>query len=46
VVDRRLPDGRGSDQIDAGGRQVDKLVYALYDLTADEIRIVEEATKS
>jgi len=30
--------------IDATDRQIDKLVYELYDLTPDEIRIVEEAT--
>jgi hypothetical protein len=32
-------------QIDATDRQIDKLVYELYDLTDDEIRIVEEATQ-
>ncbi len=31
-------------QIDATDRQIDKLVYELYNLTDDEIRIVEEAT--
>lgn len=31
-------------QIDATDRQIDKLVYELYALTDDEIRIVEEAT--
>jgi len=31
-------------QIDATDRQIDRLVYELYDLTDDEIRIVEEAT--
>ncbi len=31
-------------QIDATDRQIDRLVYELYGLTADEIRIVEEAT--
>ena len=31
-------------QIDATDRQIDPLVYELYDLTDDEIRIVEEAT--
>jgi hypothetical protein len=31
-------------QIDATDRQIDKLVYELYGLTEDEIRIVEEAT--
>jgi hypothetical protein len=29
-------------QIDATDREIDKLVYELYGLTADEIRIVEE----
>lgn len=32
-------------QIDATDRRIDKLVYELYDLTDDEIRIVEEATR-
>ena len=31
-------------QIDATDRQIDQLVYELYGLTDDEIRIVEEAT--
>jgi hypothetical protein len=31
-------------QIDATDRQIDRLVYELYDLTDDEIRIVEEST--
>jgi len=31
-------------QIDAMDRQIDQLVYELYGLTDDEIRIVEEAT--
>jgi len=31
-------------QIDATDREIDKLVYELYELTDDEIRIVEEAT--
>ena len=32
-------------QIDATDRQIDQLVYELYGLTEDEIRIVEEATR-
>jgi len=32
-------------EIDATDRQIDALVYQLYGLTDDEIRIVEEATK-
>ncbi|MDP2853429.1 MAG: hypothetical protein Q8O28_04180 [Smithellaceae bacterium] len=28
-------------QIDAADRQIDKLVYELYDLTEEEIKIVE-----
>ena len=32
-------------QIDATDRQIDQLVYELYCLTDDEIRIVEEATE-
>ena len=31
-------------QIDATDRQIDPLVYELYGLTEEEIRIVEEAT--
>ena len=31
-------------QIDATDRQIDQLVYELYGLTDDEIKIVEEAT--
>jgi hypothetical protein len=31
-------------QTDATDRQIDRLVYELYGLTDDEIRIVEEAT--
>jgi len=32
-------------QIDATDKQIDQLVYGLYGLTDEEIRIVEEATK-
>ncbi len=32
-------------QIDATDRQIDQLVYELYGLTDDEIKVVEEATK-
>jgi hypothetical protein len=32
-------------QIDATDRQIDQLVYELYGLTNEEIRIVEEATR-
>ena len=32
-------------QIDGTDRQIDQLVYELYGLTDDEIRIVEEATQ-
>jgi hypothetical protein len=32
--------------IDATDRQIDRLVYELYGLTDEEIRIVEEATSS
>ena len=31
-------------QIEATDRQIDQLVYELYDLTEDEIKIVEDAT--
>ncbi len=33
-------------QIDATDRRIDRLVYELYDLTDEEIAIVEEATGS
>ena len=33
-------------QIAATDRQIDRLVYELYGLTADEIKIVEEGTAS
>jgi hypothetical protein len=33
-------------QIAATDRQIDALVYELYGLTADEIKIVEEGTAS
>ncbi|MCY2951837.1 MAG: hypothetical protein NTU53_07650 [Planctomycetota bacterium] len=32
-------------QISATDKQIDQLVYQLYGLTEDEIRIVEEATE-
>ena len=32
-------------QIDATDKEIDRLVYALYGLTDDEIQIVEEATR-
>jgi hypothetical protein len=32
-------------QIEATDRQIDRLVYELYGLTEDEIRIVEEAAR-
>lgn len=32
-------------QIDATDREIDQLVYELYGLTKDEIKIVEEGTK-
>lgn len=43
----KLPQKREQLQreIDATDRQIDQLVYQLYGLTDDEIRIVEEATK-
>jgi hypothetical protein len=31
-------------QIDEADRQIDRLVYDLYGLTEEEVRIVEEAT--
>ena len=32
-------------QIDATDRQIDDLVYKLYDLTDDEVRSVEDAVR-
>lgn len=32
-------------QLDATDRQIDQLLYELYGLTKEEIRIVEEATQ-
>ena len=40
-----LPHGRGSDWIDATDRRIDQLVYELYGLSEEEIKIVEEATR-
>ena len=42
----KLPQRREQVQreIDATDRQIDSLVYQLYGLTDDEVRIVEEAT--
>jgi len=41
----RLPRaGRPRHRIEHADRQIDQLVYELYGLTEDEIRIVEEAT--
>ncbi len=37
--------GLGQRQIDATGRQIDRLVYELYDLTDEGIAIVEEASR-
>jgi type II restriction/modification system DNA methylase subunit YeeA len=34
---------RAERQIEATDRRIDALVYELYDLTEDEIQIVEEA---
>jgi hypothetical protein len=36
--------GDAPRRIDATDRQIDRLVYELYGLTAGEIKIVEEAT--
>ena len=33
-------------QIDATDREIDRVVYELYGLTDDEIRIVDESTSS
>lgn len=33
-------------RIDVTDRQIDRLVYELYGLTEEEIRIVEEASRS
>ena len=40
----RLPASRGTPrQINATERKIDRLVYELYDLTDEEIAVVEEA---
>ena len=41
-----IPDDRAlyRRQIEATDRQIDALVYELYDLTEDEIAVVEKAT--
>jgi len=36
---------RGSGHDSVGAREIDQLVYMLYDLTPEEIAIVEEATR-
>jgi len=36
----------GRRQIDATDREIDRLVYELYELSEEEIAIVEEATGS
>jgi len=43
----KTPHGRWAleRQIEATDRQIDRLVYELYELTDDEIRLVEGATK-
>jgi hypothetical protein len=43
----RIPDEktRIQRQISATDNQIDKLVYQLYDLTPEEITIVEESTR-
>ena len=47
LATEKLPQRREQVQreIDATDRQIDQLVYQLYALTDDEIRIVEEATR-
>lgn len=44
LAEAKLPQARTilQRQIDATGRQIDRLVYELYDLTEGEIRIVEQ----
>jgi hypothetical protein len=51
-LNKRLPEAKTAQertilqrQIEATDRQIDTLVYTLYDLTADEIKVVEDATK-
>jgi len=41
VLDRRARQNHRQRQIDATDAQIDKLVYDLYRLTEDEIKIVE-----
>jgi len=48
---KRLPEATGSDKaqleqlIARTDKEIDALVYELYDLTSEEIKIVEEAVK-
>ena len=43
----KTPTGKTSlkRQIEATDRQIDQLVYELYELTDEETKVVEEATK-
>ena len=47
LVDRILAAKRKNPEADTSAleREIDQLVYALYGLTPEEIRIVEEATQ-
>lgn len=47
IVEAKTPEERGSvqRQIEATDRKIDQLVYELYDLTDDEIAIVECETE-
>lgn len=48
LAEERTPQRREQIQreIDATDRQIDAIVYQLYGLTDDEIKIVEDATRS
>jgi type II restriction/modification system DNA methylase subunit YeeA len=47
ITDAKTPDRKVSiqRQIDATDKQIDNLVYKLYDLTDEEIKIVEDSLK-
>ena len=47
LQEARTPQDKGliQRQIDATDQRIDKLVYQLYNLTEEEIRIVEESVK-
>ena len=45
ALDKRLAIAKKAHHRPAIQRQIDRLVYELYDLTEEEIKIVEEAAR-